>query len=114
MENKLSTRYFSSIQENYVAKKFNARLASNSGGGKFDKGDVLLDNPSFLFECKTCVKDKDSFSIKKEWLEKNKEESFAKRKDNSCIVFNFGPNRENYYVISEKLMVYLIDKLKGE
>lgn len=57
---------------------------------------------------------KDSFSIKKEWIIKNKEEAFATRKDNSIICFNFEPNGSNHYVISEKLMKYLCEKLEED
>ena len=33
---------------------------------------------------------------------------------NSCISFNFGPETDNYYVISEKLMKFLVEKLQEE
>lgn len=65
-----STRYYSDIQENYIAKKFNGRRCSNSGAGLFDKSDVIIEDASLSIECKTCTKDKNSFSIKKEWIEK--------------------------------------------
>lgn len=67
-----------------------------------------------MIECKTCMTEKNSFSIKKEWIEKNKLESFENRLDNSCICFNFGPDTNNYYVISEKLMKFLCEKLIEE
>lgn len=34
------------------------------------------------------------------------------RLDNSCIAFNFGPDQPNYYVINEKLMKFLVEKLE--
>lgn len=55
--------------------------------------------------------DKDSFSIRKEWIEKNRQEAFTQRCDNSAICINFGPNDSNYYLINEKLMKFLVDKL---
>ena len=61
----------------------------------------------WLIECKTCVEDKKSFSIKKEWIDKNKEEAFAMRKRYQAIAFNFGPNSENYYIIDEKMFLTL-------
>ena len=64
-----------------------------------------------LIECKTTLSPKTSFSIKKEWIEKNKQERFSQRIENSCIAFNFEPDGENYYVIDTKLMQYLIEKL---
>lgn len=108
--NKKCTRYYSSRQEKNVAKAIQGKQTANSGATRFGAGDVLTDN--FLIECKTCMEDKQSFSIKKEWLEKNKEEAFAVGKDYSALAFNFGPNSANYYVIDEKLFKLLNECLK--
>ena len=113
-KNKECTRYYSSNQESYIAKLLDGSVRANSGATLFAKGDVINKEASLLVECKTCVKDKESFSIKKDWLVKNKEEAFANRLSNNCIAFNFGPNQENYFIINEKLMKYLIDKLTEE
>ena len=67
--NKNSTRYFSSRQEKRVAKAVNGKTVSNSGAPLFVAGDVRTND--FLIECKTCTTEKKSFSIHKEWLEKN-------------------------------------------
>ena len=67
-----------------------------------------------LIEAKTCMTEKQSFSIKKDWIKKNEEERFALRKSNSCICFNFGPDSDNYYVINERLMQYLIKCLSND
>lgn len=53
-------------------------------------GDVK--NDTWLFEAKTCIKEQESFSIKKEWLDKLRQESFAMRKEFFALVFNFGYN----------------------
>ena len=53
-KNKDSTRYFSSKQEEYVAKLINGRTVSNSGAAKFTCGDVVSDE--FIIECKTKMK----------------------------------------------------------
>lgn len=111
-KNKESTRYFSDLQEKSVCKDLGAEQVVNSGAGKFRKGDVVHKASSTLIECKTCTSDKDSFSIKKEWIKKNKEEKFSQRLSNSCIAFNFGPGQENYYVIDSNLMKFLIEKLE--
>lgn len=111
--NKDCTRYYSNLQEETVAKDMNATICSNSGANRFCKGD-LIHNPTMLFECKTVTSPKTSFSIKKEWIEKNEQERFSQRVDNSCIVFNFEPNGENYYIIDKKLMQYLLEKLDEE
>jgi len=106
--NKKCTRYYSERQEKYVAKKLNGRTQPNSGATPFLAGDVTLDD--WLLECKTSMTDKQSFSIKKEWLDKLEEERFAMRKANMALVFNFGPQQENYYVITEKTF----KQMKGE
>lgn len=113
-KNKESTRYYSDIQEKLVCKELGAIQQPNSGAGKFRKGDVVQLESSFLIECKTCTSNKDSFSIKKEWIKKNKEERYTQRLSNSCIAFNFGPNQENYYIIDSNLMKYLIEQLIKE
>ena len=103
--NKNATRYYSRRQEQTISKNVNGKLVANSGAIRFGAGDILTDN--FLIECKTCMEDKKSFSIKKEWIDKNKEEAFAMRKSYSALAFNFGPNSENYYIIDEKLFKIL-------
>lgn len=65
-KNKESTRYFSSNQEQYIAKLLNGNKTPNSGATLFKKGDVIIQRANTLCECKTCLKEKDSFSIKKE------------------------------------------------
>lgn len=107
------TRFYSNKQEKKVAKAVGGKQVVNSGATAFEKGDVQTDN--ILIECKTCIENKKSFSIKKEWLEKNKEEAFAMGKDYSVLAFNFGSNSENYYIIDERTFKILKDELeKGE
>ena len=68
------------------------------GATLFSKGDVQ--NDTWLFEAKTCMKEQNSFSIKKEWLDKLKQESFAMRKEFFALVFNFGyKNRGEFLYI---------------
>lgn len=94
------TRFYSHKQEKQVAKQVNGKVVSNSGATTFHKGDVTTDK--FLIECKTKTTESKSFSIKKEWLEKNKEEAFAMGKTYSILAFNFGPGQDNYYVLEQK------------
>ena len=42
MADKQSTRYFSDKHEKSVCKALNAVQQSNSGAGKFSKGDVVI------------------------------------------------------------------------
>ena len=112
MTNKKSTRYFSSNHEKSVCKALDGEQVSNSGAGPFKKGDVIVRGASLLVECKCQMSEKNSYSVKKDVLIKNKEEAFADRLSNSCLCFNFGPDSDNYYVISEKLMKVLVERLE--
>lgn len=105
------TRFYSDRQEKHIAKAVSGRQTANSGATAFSKGDVVTD--MFLIEAKTCTTEKQSFSIKKEWLEKNEEERFAMGKDYSALAFDFGDGVQ-HYVISEKLFIKLLTYLKEE
>ena len=108
------TRFYSKQQEKKVAKALKGRVTANSGATAFSKGDVTTD--MFLLECKTCTEPRKSFTMKKEWFDKNREEAFAMHKDYSAVVFDFGDG-ENLYVIDESLfkalVVYLEEKSNG-
>lgn len=106
-----STRYYSDKMEKSVCDGIGGEQTPNSGAGVFRKGDVIVKDASLLIECKTVTADKKSFSIKQDWIEKNKEEAFRQRLSSTGIAFNFGPNQQNYYVIDEKLMKLLVEKL---
>ena len=103
------TRFYSKKQETAVAKSVEGKVVSNSGATPFNKGDVITDK--FLIECKTKVSSSQSFSIKKEWLDKNKEEAFAMGKQYSVLAFNYGPDEPNYFILDErtfKQFLYLL------
>ena len=110
------TRYYSNIQETHVANTVNGNKVSNSGATPYNKGDVT--DAGWLYECKTCMKDQSSFSIKKSWFTKNLEESIFMKKPHNAIVFNFGPSSKNYYVVDEqtfldmKNALEVVEKLK--
>ena len=110
-KNKESTRYFSDLHEKSICRALGAKQQSNSGAGLFNKGDLVNKDASLLVEAKTCMTEKSSFSIKKEWLEKNLKEAHEMNLYNSALCFNFGPDTENYYVINEKTMKFLVEKL---
>ena len=113
-KNTNSTRYYSDLHESSVAKALQGVRVPNSGAGKFSAGDIINKTASMLIECKTVMTEKQSVSVKQEWLAKNKEEAFLNRLDNSCLCINFGPGTKNYYVIDEKLMKFLVEKLEEE
>lgn len=113
--NKDATRYYSNLQENHIARLLEGYRTANSGANRFEKGDVIIPEASMLIEAKTSTSEKSSFSIKKEWIDKNKEEAFRDHLANQAIAISFDPKgTENYYLINEKLFEYLINKLKEE
>ena len=104
------TRYYSSRQEKAVCSATKSKQTSNSGATPFQKGDVLTDK--FLLECKTQTKNKDSFTLRKEWFTKNDREALFMGKPYSAVVFNFGPDEKNYYIIDEYLFTDFLDYLE--
>jgi len=104
------TRFYSNKQERQVAKVVGGKKTANSGATKFSKGDVIADD--WLFECKTHTEERQQFTIKREWIEKNKEEAFQMGKHHSAIVIDFG-DRENYYLIDEKSFLEYKELLDG-
>ena len=107
----LPTRYYSKKQEETVAKAVGGRRSKNSGATMFDKSDVSTDK--FNLECKTKTSHSESISIKKEWFAKNKEEALFMGKPYSAVVFNFGPDEENHYIIDEYLFLELLAHLNS-
>lgn len=109
-----STKYYSNKQEKAVSNLLSGYVNSASGAGLFKKGDITIRDASLLIECKTTMTEKTSFSIKSEWLEKLKKEANSQRIFNTALAFNFAPDGHNYFVIDEKLMKFLVDKLREE
>ena len=97
--NKTATRYFSTKQEKKIAKQVNGKRTPNSGATTFSAGDVTTDN--WLFEAKTKMEESQSFTIKRAWIEKNKEEAFAMGKDYNALVIDFGDGKQ-FYLLDEK------------
>jgi len=109
---KLPTRYFSKKQENAIAKKLDGKRVANSGATMFQKGDISTKD--FLLEAKTKTSTSESISIKKEWLLKNKHEALSMSKPYNALVFNFGPDETNYYIIDENLFQELLEYLQNK
>ena len=108
-EAKKPTRFYSDKQEKQIVKAVGGKQTKNSGATLFQKGDVLTDQ--FLLEAKTKTTPSETISIKKEWFTKNKSEALFMGKPYSAVVFNFGPDQENYYIIDEYLFQDLVDYL---
>ncbi len=83
------------------------------GATKFIKGDLYI-GEKWLIEAKTCMEPKKSFSIKKEWLDKLKEEQYANNKDYRTLCFDFGENTDRYYILDENTFKYVIELLSAE
>lgn len=113
MVDRRTTRLVSGLQEKEIAKTLGARRVANSGATKFDKGDVVLDS-DWIIEAKTCMEPKKSFSIKKEWLTKLREEQFACGKDYNALCFDFGEGKDRYYIIDENTFKYMVELFKKE
>lgn len=114
------TRAVSDLQETAVAKATGGKKTVSSGSTMFGgKGDVVikLDNhEDWLLECKTKMTPSKSISIKKEWIQKNIQEMIANNNKHQAIVINFGPNEDNYYIITEadfKLFLELLGQLNN-
>ena len=104
------TRFYSNRQEKAVAKKIGGRQTANSGATTFSKGDVRTDE--WLVECKTTTcSTKASFSIKKEWLEKNREEAFAMGKSYNTLCFDYGDGKR-YYIVDERTFIKMKEALE--
>ena len=100
----MNTRKYSYEQEKRIARLLNGKVNANSGATDFYKGDVRTNN--LLVECKTSTTTCKSVSIKKEWLDKLKEEQFAMGKIGSAIAFDFGDGND-YFIIDSKMMQFL-------
>lgn len=109
---KKPTRYFSSKQENKVAKSLGGRVTANSGATDFSKGDIRTSK--FLLECKTKTTAAKQMAIHKEWILKNRQEAMFMGKPYSAVAFSFGPGEENYYIIDEELFIKLCEVLENE
>lgn len=106
-----STRYYSNKQEKAVAKAVGGKRSANSGASLWQKSDVT--NELFALECKTHTEFREQFTIKHDWIEKNREEAFQMGKRHSALVLDFG-DQENHYLISEKDFLFLLEKLRED
>lgn len=102
-----TTRGASTRQEKAIAKSLGAKRTPNSGATHFDKGDLYI-NDEWLIEAKTCMEPKKSFSIKKDWLLKLKEEQYATSKLYNTLCFDFGDEGQRYYILDENTFKQLI------
>ena len=91
------------------------RICSSVNVGSTKTGinmDAVRLMGEIILQTAESTKEKDSFSIKKEWIEKNRREAVFDGHPYSAVVFNFGPDQENYYIIDEYLFQDLVEYLK--
>ena len=98
---KNTTRAKSSQQEKRIAKAMGGRQVVGSGSTPFLKGDVTVGK--LFIEAKTKMEPSKSISVKREWLDKAKEQALATRKEDYALAISFGDNKE-FYVIEDTLM----------
>ena len=110
--NQLSGKNCSSKQEKQIAKMVGGWTQSNSGGTRFGGGDVHT--ATMLIEAKTPTTEKSTFSIKKEWLDKAREQAFEQNKTSYALAFRFGPDEPDFFVIDAKLFKELINYLEED
>lgn len=97
----MATRDYSDRQEQHIAKVTGGKVQSNSGGTKFGGGDVHTDK--FFIEAKTPTKKQTSFTIKKEWISKMREQAFEQGKEEAVLAFRFDPDIDtDLYVLSQR------------
>lgn len=105
------TRFYSNKQEKKIAKEVGGKQTANSGATKFSKGDIRTNK--FLIEAKTVTKEQKSFTVKRDWIEKNQEEAFAMGKMFSAVAIDFGDG-EQFYIINQKLFNRLVEILDAD
>ena len=103
------TRFYSDKQEKKVAKAVSGKQTANSGDTAFSKGDVR--NDLFLLECKTHTEFRENFTVKHEWIDKNREEAFQMGRKHAALALDFGDG-EQHYIISEKDFLEYMNYLK--
>lgn len=100
------TKFFSGRQERTAAKAIRGQVQPASGATFFAPGDIKTSE--FLIECKTKMKDSSVISIRKEWLEKTEKEALFIGKPHTALIFNFGPESKNYYIVSEEVFKHFV------
>ena len=104
----MTTRYYSDKQEKHIAKVTGGRVQSNSGGTKFGGGDVHTDK--FFIEAKTPTKEQTSFTIKKEWITKMREQAYEQGKEEAVLAFRFHPDLDlDFYILNERQFLEYLD-----
>lgn len=73
-----------------------------------------LQDTHWVIEAKTCMEPKKSFSIRKDWLTTLREEMYASKKDYRALCFDFGDEKDRYYILDEDTFSYVKELLDKE
>ena len=111
MSEQKTSKQVSLEQEENLAKFFHGRRTPRSGGGGFVKGDVLSD--LWFIEAKTNVKPAESYSVRKEILEKMDHERTEMHKPYAVLAIELGETRDDYFVVSKRTMKGILDTQDG-
>lgn len=98
-------------QEKYIAENIGGEVQPNSGGTKFGGGDILTSKVFIEAKCKEIPTK--TFSIKKEWLDKCKEQAFEQGREISVLAFQFRPSGKNYFILAEEDFVDYVNWKEG-
>ena len=110
-KNKDATRYYSDRQEKSVAKVINGEQTSNSGAGRFRKGDVINQRASLLCECKCVMSEKSSISIKKEWIDNITKKCLQIIYSNQDSLNRIKQLNDRLIIITEEHSIYINNKV---
>ena len=81
-----------------------------SGSTPFLKGDVVTGD--LFIECKTKAKESTQITVKKEWLEKAREQAYQMRKENYVLALSFGDGKD-YFMLESGYFEDLYHKAKA-
>lgn len=105
------TRFYSHRQEKQVAQSLGGTNDLQSGGGKWNKSDVIVDE--WAIECKTKVTPSETIVFHKDWMKGAEKDRADMRKSYAAVCFSFGDG-ENYYAVDEKTFKFLLALSRGE
>ena len=104
----LTAKQVSVEQEQRVAKIFGGRVTARSGGGPWQKTDIL--GTDWACECKTTVKPSLSYSVNKTVVDKLDHERAEMHKPYAALAFTLGESREDYFVVNARTMKAIIEQ----
>lgn len=113
-----SFEYKNHIKNNNILSDVSSRMTPNSGAGRVKGDEEISGIINIMEELKTRVKEqapgKQSFTIKKEWLEKLNREALAVNKEFWYLKFSFHEHEDDVYIIVEEDIIMSMVKTMVE